>query len=425
MTPVTSPEAPVSWQALVWILIALAINSMAQPSGRICGARNYYRIYLSSSPIVCVADALSMLIGFALSWRHISEYSQAARLVLMHRFDCRIGKQEVEQHTWPRLIIFILGVLPAAIKLCSLTGVPWTKAWGLMFVVSFVSIEIMALLFQKISPQYTEDVSGNTMVYEYRDPRTFERKRILLSFQVDADIETPCAKVHSLLGLESPADLNDPRYRYHGEKISQIIRAKETLSSSSTTLLTLALLEHVCLLTWDLKPIFLNVMGIYNDFSIPHFNAIFSTLLALLHVSAWLLLTATIIRCICSFKSPSMWKYTILLWKVVAFSRLLPRVLGYWWSQSAFMSILFMWTYVAILNYFTYKGTVWVCDRYPRLSGLLGIGKGGKEEEERRQNAWLALWLFCGNLVVCVSWYASEYDAVGTVNPSWTSVFGK
>jgi len=61
-SPVTSVASLVTWHVIVWILISLAINSMVQPSGHICGATYRYRLYLSSSPILCAVDALSAII---------------------------------------------------------------------------------------------------------------------------------------------------------------------------------------------------------------------------------------------------------------------------------------------------------------------------------------------------------------------------
>jgi hypothetical protein len=38
--------------------------------------------------------------------------------------------------------------------------------------------------------------------------------------------------------------------------------------------------------------------------------------------------------------------------------------------------------------------------------------------------AWSSLCIFLSNLVVSVLWYAFIYDSAGTLNPSWTDVFG-
>jgi hypothetical protein len=62
--PVSSPS-PVTWQTAFWTLIPLAINVMAQPSGRVCGAPSRYRTYLRSSPFFF---ALRIRYRFSSGW---------------------------------------------------------------------------------------------------------------------------------------------------------------------------------------------------------------------------------------------------------------------------------------------------------------------------------------------------------------------
>lgn len=45
--------------------------------------------------------------------------------------------------TFLRWIFFVIATLPTTISLMAMGGVPWTKAFGIMFLVSFVVIEIV------------------------------------------------------------------------------------------------------------------------------------------------------------------------------------------------------------------------------------------------------------------------------------------
>lgn len=45
--------------------------------------------------------------------------------------------------TWLRWLWFLLGTLPPAIKLLSMEGVGWSKAWGCMFLLSWVINEFL------------------------------------------------------------------------------------------------------------------------------------------------------------------------------------------------------------------------------------------------------------------------------------------
>jgi hypothetical protein len=59
--------SPVIWQVAFWAVVALAMNSMAQPGGKFCGFPSRYRRYLSSSPILCLANAISTVLSALLA----------------------------------------------------------------------------------------------------------------------------------------------------------------------------------------------------------------------------------------------------------------------------------------------------------------------------------------------------------------------
>ena len=85
---VPSPPSPVTWHIVLWVLIALAINSMAQPSGRICGVPSRNRIYLASSPIICVADSVDLIVQAVVSKYYLRITPlNAYRLVALARSD--------------------------------------------------------------------------------------------------------------------------------------------------------------------------------------------------------------------------------------------------------------------------------------------------------------------------------------------------
>jgi hypothetical protein len=54
--------------------------------------------------------------------------------------------QSIERFTWLRWLFFILGSLPAAIKLAVMKGVPWTNTWGMMFLASFLAREVLIIV---------------------------------------------------------------------------------------------------------------------------------------------------------------------------------------------------------------------------------------------------------------------------------------
>lgn len=55
------------------------------------------------------------------------------------------GIRAIEKMTWLRWLFFVLGTLRSAIKLMAMSGVPWTKALGMMFLSSFLLVEILVI----------------------------------------------------------------------------------------------------------------------------------------------------------------------------------------------------------------------------------------------------------------------------------------
>jgi hypothetical protein len=135
---------------------------MAQPGGRVCGLPSRYRTYLRCSPLLCVVDAVSILLRMLVSTYLGQSPLEALGTLLHERFkdsegagsqdsrqptnhnatveldDQSGGVQSLERMTWLRWLWFILGTLPPAIKLASMRGVPWTQVWGMIFLASWI-----------------------------------------------------------------------------------------------------------------------------------------------------------------------------------------------------------------------------------------------------------------------------------------------
>jgi hypothetical protein len=150
---------------------------MAQETGKLCGSWRYSRIYLCSSPILCAADALSMIFHFLAGIVSLEVSAPtAARLAVAERF-LLSGKNSKEvssaKSVWPRWLFFLLGTAPAAVKLASFSGVPWTKTWGMMHLVSFVTIECLTFV-ATINPKEweVETIEALTLVVHIETPRS-------------------------------------------------------------------------------------------------------------------------------------------------------------------------------------------------------------------------------------------------------------
>jgi hypothetical protein len=153
-SPTAPPPSPVPYQTALWALVPLAISTMTQPSGRVLASSPYYRTYLRSSPILCAIDALVFLLHVGLASllfrRRRLPIAQAVDFTIRGRYrgaeEPGEGIQYLEKQTWLRWLWFIFGTAGPAIKLAVMQGVPWTKAWGMCFLGTFLVFECMVFL---------------------------------------------------------------------------------------------------------------------------------------------------------------------------------------------------------------------------------------------------------------------------------------
>ncbi len=176
---------------------------MAQPGGRICGLPSRYRTYLRCSPLLCAADALSVVSQLAVLYLYrMRSFSEAIGIVLHERFQADKGDEHsegqqpailhdndddedeetetlhsLETMTWLRWLWFILGTLPPAIKLMSMTGVPWEQAWGMMFLTSWIINESLTIYAATNHVFFTISPGGRISWPGFEQMRTSSRYR--------------------------------------------------------------------------------------------------------------------------------------------------------------------------------------------------------------------------------------------------------
>lgn len=141
----------ISWQSAFWSLPPLAINTMMQPTGRVCGFDPSLRTYLRASPIICAFDTITILTRF-IAYRRLGFSSPlAAKKILNARGHNEEdnepgGIRILEQVLFLRCVWFIVGVLPQVIKLSACSGIPWTQLWACFYLSSFLVLEAMNIL---------------------------------------------------------------------------------------------------------------------------------------------------------------------------------------------------------------------------------------------------------------------------------------
>jgi hypothetical protein len=407
--PGASSPSPVTWQVVCWVLLPLAINSMAQPSGKILGLQSRYRIYLSSSPILCVADAVSAIFGLTFSMLILRVNPiKTSRLVMLRRTEHIVTVEKVEyrprrfqSRTWARSLFFILGALPAAIKLCSFTGLPWTKTWGMMFLSSFIIIELITLLSRFGGTEHnssTSEILGHSEM-EWKEPH------------LDLLRRKAEAVIHVFVLCEA--------------------------------ILFLALPVHLGLIMWALEKLW--AAGV-NQINIPDYIyepfLIFQSCYYVILVSlftVWAVLK-------CMGRIPKDHVLSRILKYYYWFGMVMAAVYVPIWKKSGQQNWLF--TGIVVLEYvfaaliMMHWISFWVCKGWPVVARMLLIareprpagekveGDGEEEEVDEKDkgpidpDAWLCFCFFFTSLMAFGMWYGFMYNETGTVNPPWTNVFG-
>jgi len=385
---IASPS-PVSYQTAFWTLVPLAVSTMTQPSGRVLGSSPQYRTYLRSSPILCSVDALFFLLRLVFSPLVLRiPLRQAIEITIQERYrdieDPVEGIQYLEKQTWLRWLWFVLGTLGPAIKLAAMQNVPWTKAWGMMFLGAFVVFESMIFLMK-------------------RDKR--------------AGFES--------LAHEEPASIPAPVQGFMNVQINDI-------NQCEIRVFVVAVLMHLGIVLWaiwDLWALQVPASQIAEELGTPRSNRLLQLVLLGYCISLlsfalmvpicfiFVLLSGDIIRLTGCLLFMGFFVY------VIAFSGakvdFLPILLG---LPSFLNIILFLLTLIAPL--FLEWVIRWLCSRYQSLSvNLLMVSETMEGSKPPSEATW-TLVFFIVNLIVCNLWYCLRYDLTGTVYPSWTGVFG-
>ncbi|KAH8755453.1 hypothetical protein F5882DRAFT_418704 [Hyaloscypha sp. PMI_1271] len=186
--------AEVSWQTAFFLLFSIALMAIAQPCGQFLGAHSKHRVWLRTSPFLCLIDTILMFIQYQYYSAKGDGPRDALRRIARLRFAgtapaiARAPADQIElraqtppegdttdgtapdvealdqeeivpsqPYTFPQdgetlaemqqnlVLRFILVVFPLypAIKLFTLVGIPWTKTFAGMYIASILSVEVM------------------------------------------------------------------------------------------------------------------------------------------------------------------------------------------------------------------------------------------------------------------------------------------
>ncbi|KAJ0426778.1 hypothetical protein BJY00DRAFT_270982 [Aspergillus carlsbadensis] len=144
----------IAWPTIFFWMACLALNSIAQPSGRVLGTKYRHQAILRSSPIICGFDAIDILISWPAQALPGLDFRQAASRILWQRFVDSEGNPDVQAiaraktQAGGRWLAFFIGVVPQLIKLYVSKGIPWSQAAATMYLASWLLFELLLLAAQ-------------------------------------------------------------------------------------------------------------------------------------------------------------------------------------------------------------------------------------------------------------------------------------
>ena len=146
VTPSSSDTAIQGYTAL-WPLITVALNTMTQPAGRVCGQPAAFGFILRASPFIAISDATSLALRLFI-YRSIGlKLARCFEIIRDVRFDENPdgdgGIRALKRHAALRWFIFAIGTVEMVIKILSSGGIPITTLLMLGYLIPFVVLEVV------------------------------------------------------------------------------------------------------------------------------------------------------------------------------------------------------------------------------------------------------------------------------------------
>ncbi|OBT83422.1 hypothetical protein VE02_07688 [Pseudogymnoascus sp. 03VT05] len=127
----------VPWQSALWAILALGLNAMTQPSGADPSPTPAIS-FVRSSPVICLLDAVSIPIWLVVGCYYDESTTNSLTSKRLATRPNRTPGSAAIFSAITSAVFFILGPLPQAIKLAGMSGVPFTKSVGFIFLVAYL-----------------------------------------------------------------------------------------------------------------------------------------------------------------------------------------------------------------------------------------------------------------------------------------------
>lgn len=301
------------------------------------------------------------------------------------------GLEGLKKGRWLRWLMFTLGVAQPAIKLASFKGLPLTKAFGMMWLTSWIVIEVLALMASELDLGPLDNDTAQLLPRQHVSRMALEKIDRAKKWQgwILRILRWIAAGAHGFVGFWIPQDLILGAFNKAAPFRMLVHKAMLPgcgfVVAHGTDAMMNRILNRVSgqNLTWP--------------FAIPDIRA------------AAIALSLVLVVALSSFTTPSDTSrdQTPFLWTAI---------------------IWYLGVYCSLLGYSKLMAHMSGIPRFRRIFRRLfyiSVSDGDiPTSEDPEMSIIRMLWLFLHNLVFCILWYAYRYSSEGTENPGWTSVFG-
>ncbi|KAJ9614127.1 hypothetical protein H2200_002263 [Cladophialophora chaetospira] len=140
----------ISWQSAYFGLVAIALNTMTQPGGRICEFAAASRLFMRSSAVVCVADTIQMLVHLVSDLWEGDSFRDAMAHIVDDQFEGIDANEEdslasLRRTTVTRWTVFLISGAPQIVKLFAFSGITWTKICAAAYVASWLVVDFLVV----------------------------------------------------------------------------------------------------------------------------------------------------------------------------------------------------------------------------------------------------------------------------------------
>lgn len=402
----TQPSAlEIHWQTVLFALVGLSLGAMFQPSGRVCGAPSCYGVYLRASPIISVANAFTFLLRpiiiRILDHDHNTMF-QAWGAAIKYRYDDEgVEKPEAMRKTMlSRWVPLGTGVVFLGIKLAATEGIMWSKIWGLMFLVSQLTLETIAMFPGESGLAFADIQQSNSQ----RAVEIHSSQNIFNSVDI-TDVPLASLEYSSAATISIQENLADEAISEGSHiNMSAAPKSERWMIYIDGIALALSSLFQLGVFVWATLDLFLRVVEFEEDASQ------YGVVIALgVHIAI-----AAVLLMRPKTDSGSLQLLGLTTQFLIATSiliQLICAVLGYFIGKTALLVCFTLGTVSGFLDF------LYALKRAPVNIPSSAFGQG----VFFRQRPFVGFLL---NFCTCILWYAFRFNSTGTVLPTWTSVFG-